>query len=252
MGENQADTMQQLTAPRYTPRPQPTPIPTAAWNDEPLFCLQVNDQWVSHILGVLDALDQQDTWIGTEDDIFAARQQVNEIMNALMTRCTPPTFSFWDTQTPANIADFDNTPIELGLKFASVEAGNILGIKFYKASGNTGEHVGSLFASDGTLLASVTFTGETSEGWETAYFDTPVPIDAATLYVVAYHTITGNYGFDHGYFTAEFDRPPLYAPASGDVGGNGVYLYTDTPDTFPTDTASDTNYWVDVIFQSGT
>lgn len=87
MGENQADTMQQLAAPRYTPRPQPTAIPTAAWNDAPLFCLQVNDQWVSHILGVLDALDQQDTWIGTEDEIYAARQQVNEIMNALMTAC---------------------------------------------------------------------------------------------------------------------------------------------------------------------
>lgn len=84
---DQSETLQKLTIPRYAPRVQPTPIPTAAWNDEPLFCLQVNDQWVSHILGVLVALDQPDTWIGDEDEIRAARQQVNEIMAAFMEVC---------------------------------------------------------------------------------------------------------------------------------------------------------------------
>lgn len=78
---------QPLPAPEYVPRPKPTEIPAAAWNDEPLFCLAVNDEWVSHILGVLAALDQPDTWIGTEEEIFAARQQVNEMMLALMTAC---------------------------------------------------------------------------------------------------------------------------------------------------------------------
>lgn len=71
----------------YVPRPQATEIPTAAWNDTPLYCLRVNDAWVSHVLGVLAALDQPDTWIGTADEIDAARQQVNEIMLALMTQC---------------------------------------------------------------------------------------------------------------------------------------------------------------------
>jgi len=76
-----------LPVPEYVPRPQPTIIPTAAWNDTPLFCLKVNDEWVSHILGVLTALDQPDTWVGTEEEIYAARQQVNEIMLMLMTQC---------------------------------------------------------------------------------------------------------------------------------------------------------------------
>lgn len=87
MSADHQDVIQHLAVPRYAPRLQPTPIPEAAWNDEPLFCLEVNDEWVSHILGVLIALDQQDTWIGTDDEIFAARQQVNEIMAAFMERC---------------------------------------------------------------------------------------------------------------------------------------------------------------------
>lgn len=75
-----------LPMPKYAPRPKPTIIPTAAWNDTPLFCLIVNDEWVSHILGVLEALDQPDTWIGTEAEIQAAKDNVNEIMLALMTK----------------------------------------------------------------------------------------------------------------------------------------------------------------------
>lgn len=76
-----------LTVPRYAPRIKATPIPTAAWNDAPLFCLKVNDEWVSHLLGVMTALDQPDTWLGTKEQIDAARAQVNEIMAALMEAC---------------------------------------------------------------------------------------------------------------------------------------------------------------------
>lgn len=89
MSEDYTDIKQLLAVPLYAPRPKPTPIPAAAWNDAPLFCLGVNDEWVSHILGVLTALDQPDTWLGTEEEIFAARQQVNQIMAALMERCVP-------------------------------------------------------------------------------------------------------------------------------------------------------------------
>jgi len=87
VADSQLETITQLTVPVYAPRPEPTPIPTAAWNDEPLYCLEVNDQWISHILGVMVALDQPDTWIGTPEEIDAARQQVNEIMAAFMAAC---------------------------------------------------------------------------------------------------------------------------------------------------------------------
>lgn len=75
------------TVPRYAVRLKATPIPGANWNDAPLFCLKLNDEWVSHVVGVLTALDQPDTWQGTKEEIYAARQQVNQIMAALMTVC---------------------------------------------------------------------------------------------------------------------------------------------------------------------
>lgn len=77
------------TVPRYAVRLKATPIPGANWDDAPLFCLKLNDEWVSHVIGVLTALDQPDTWIGTPEEIYAARQQVNEIILALMEQCDP-------------------------------------------------------------------------------------------------------------------------------------------------------------------
>jgi hypothetical protein len=51
--------------------------------------LEVNDEWLGHILGALEVLDQQDTWVGTEDDILDVRRQVNEMMAAFMEECDP-------------------------------------------------------------------------------------------------------------------------------------------------------------------
>jgi len=81
------NTVKSLSVPRYSPRPEPLAIPEPRWNDEPLRCLQVNDEWAAHILGVLLAMDEQDTWLGTEDQVNDAREQVNEIMLALMEDC---------------------------------------------------------------------------------------------------------------------------------------------------------------------
>ncbi len=78
--------------------------------------------------------------------------------------------------TPAVAADPDNGGIEVGVKFRTTQAGTITGIRFYKGTGNTGTHVGSLWTRTGTKLASVTFTGESSSGWQQATFATPVAV----------------------------------------------------------------------------
>ena len=52
--------------------------------------------------------------------------------------------------------------------------GFVTGVRFYKGTGNTGTHVGSLWSSTGTRLATVTFTNETATGWQTASFGQPV------------------------------------------------------------------------------
>jgi len=61
----------------------------------------------------------------------------------------------------------------MGVAFRSDVGGYIAGIRFYKNSANTGTHVGSLWGSSETLLATATFTSETSSGWQQVNFSQP-------------------------------------------------------------------------------
>ena len=61
------------------------------------------------------------------------------------------------TPTPATPA-----ATEVGVKFKTDTYGIVTGIRFYKASTNTGTHVGNLWTATGQLLATATFTGETA------------------------------------------------------------------------------------------
>ena len=48
--------------------------------------------------------------------------------------------------------------VALGVRFASSTSGQVTGIRFYKAAGNTGTHTGSLFSITGQQLATVTIS----------------------------------------------------------------------------------------------
>jgi len=90
----------------------------------------------------------------------------------------------------------------------------VTGIGFYKAIAHTATHVGNLWSSTGTLLASATFTAESASGWQQVSFATPVAIDANTVYVASYHVNAGHWSSDIDYFTSTgVDNPPLHAPA---------------------------------------
>ncbi|MEA5502813.1 DUF4082 domain-containing protein [Halotia wernerae UHCC 0503] len=162
---------------------------------------------------------------------------------------TASSFTIWSpTTTPTVLADPDNVPIELGVKFRSDVSGFITGIRFYKSTTNTGTHVGTLWSSTGTQLARATFTNETASGWQQVNFSTPIAITANTTYVASYHTNVGRYSVDQGYFASTaVDNPPLHALSNGSSGGNGVYNYSATP-AFPNSTFGSSNYWVDVVF----
>jgi Domain of unknown function (DUF4082) len=136
------------------------------------------------------------------------------------------------------------TAIELGMQFTSDTGGYITAVRFYKGAGNTGSHVGSLWASTGELLARVTFTGETASGWQQATFATPVAIAANTVYVISYHS-NGGYSYDPRFFNSAVDNAPLHALTA--ARGNGVYVFGATS-SFPGTSASGTNFWVDVVF----
>jgi hypothetical protein len=163
------------------------------------------------------------------------------------TPMTCPCTVFPSNSVPSVVANPDTSAVELGMKFTPDVNGHVTGARFYKSSTNTGTHTARLWTSTGTLLATATFSGETASGWQQVSFPSPVAVTAGTTYVVSYHTNTGNYSSDQGYFNNPADRSPLHAPASASSGGNGVYMYGATS-AFPTNTYSATNYWVDVVF----
>ncbi|WP_367765957.1 DUF4082 domain-containing protein [Arthrobacter sp. HS15c] len=161
-----------------------------------------------------------------------------------------PCTVFSATSVPSVAAENDINAVEVGMKFRSDIAGTVTGVRFYKGTSNTGTHTGHLWSATGTLLASVTFAGETASGWQQANFSAPVNITANTTYVVSYHAPSGHYAADSGYFGSSTDRPPLHGLASGVDGPNGVYRYGTS--AFPTDSYNNTNYWVDVVFNTST
>ena len=138
------------------------------------------------------------------------------------------------------------------MKFYSEVGGTVRGIRFYKSAANTGTHVGNLWSSTGTLLASAPFVNESPSGWQQVNFATPVPINSFTIYVASYHTYITHYSADPNYFASlGRDNSPLHAPVNGGSWGpNGVYAYN-LNSTFPNQTFSATNYWVDVVLQPG-
>lgn len=58
-------------------------IPESGIFDEPLVCFKVNAQWLSHLIGVIDALDQPDAWSGTENAIENARAEVRKLISSM-------------------------------------------------------------------------------------------------------------------------------------------------------------------------
>src|SRR3954465_13842721 len=76
------------------------------------------------------------------------------------------TQSLFTTQTPAIPSATDGVAYELGMKLQVTRSGQITGIRYWKATGDSALHVGKIWSSTGTLLSSVTFSGETASGWQ--------------------------------------------------------------------------------------
>src|SRR6202042_2345601 len=77
---------------------------------------------------------------------------------------TPPPFtcpcSMWyGSATPTTTNTSDPRGVEVGMRFQSAVPGYITGVSFYKGTKNIGTHVGNLWSSTGTLLATGTFAG---------------------------------------------------------------------------------------------
>jgi hypothetical protein len=157
-----------------------------------------------------------------------------------------PQQTIFDFAAPATVDSQDSLPVEVGVKFKADSNGSITGVRYYKASTNTGTHVGSLWSAAGSLLAQATFANESASGWQTMTFSSPVAVTAGTTYVASYHTNSGHYSDTAGGLSAAVDNGPLHALANSS-SVNGVYAYAANP-AFPNGTYNSTNYWVDVMY----
>jgi Domain of unknown function (DUF4082)/Bacterial Ig-like domain len=151
--------------------------------------------------------------------------------------------SIWQNGTPTGAVDAaDTSPVTLGLQFRATSSGTVTGVRFYKQVTNTGTHVGSLWSSTGTLLATGTFNSESASGWQQLTFTSPVAINANTTYVVSYHTDVGHYAITSGGLSSAVTNGPLTA-----LAGGGVYGYG-SGNVFPSNSFNASNYWVDVVY----
>lgn len=168
-----------------------------------------------------------------------------------------PCSLYGQSYTPSVTSEADSSAVEVGVKFTSTVNGWVAGVRFYKGSGNTGTHTGSLWTSTGTLLATGTFTNETSSGWQTLQFANPVAVNANTVYVAGYYAPNGHYSYD----SQQFYPGPTGSPYLPPLGSTPVSAVRATASTvngvynaggpgFPTATFGDSGYGVDVIFDT--
>jgi hypothetical protein len=155
--------------------------------------------------------------------------------------------SMFSGSVPTNPSINDAGPIELGTAFTPSSDGTVTAVRFYKGSGNTGVHTGSVWSSSGQRLGTVTFADETGSGWQTARLASPVALTAGETYVVSYYAPRGHYSGTPGFFNSAWTVGPLTAGTTS----NGRFSYADGGG-FPTGSWNQTNYFVDVVFRSST
>ena len=166
-----------------------------------------------------------------------------------MDDCLAQSVSLFGNTVPVTEAVKNNTPMTLGVKFWSNEAGTISAIRFYRGAVSPEGYVAGLYSASGTLLGEVTLAHESGPvpGWQTAVFAEAVPISANKTYVASYYTPSGQYADTTYGLKTGVAAGPLTATASASVGGNGVYH---KGEGFPKSSSEASNYFVDVEFTS--
>jgi Domain of unknown function (DUF4082) len=159
------------------------------------------------------------------------------------------TQSLWSATVPGDADSRDSASVNVGMRFHTTVAGQILGVRFYKGAANIGTHVGSLWSASGTLLGSVIFTNEAPTGWQAATFATPISIAPSTTYEVSYLAPHGHYAFSDDYFKTAYQSGDLIADQTTSQYANGVYRYSSGTAAPVIASPHGSNYWVDVLFR---
>ncbi|MDF0494637.1 DUF4082 domain-containing protein [Bradyrhizobium yuanmingense] len=177
----------------------------------------------------------------TYTDLLDASENATSAATATVTAASATTTLF-TTQTPVNTNATDGVgaDYELGMRFTADTSGVIQAIRYYKASNETGTHVGRIWSATGQELATVTFSNESASGWQQQALATPLTITAGATYVVSVnsnsHYVSTLEGFNSG-----ISNGGLNAPAAA-----GVFDYS--AGLFPTEVYRNTNYFRDIVF----
>jgi hypothetical protein len=161
--------------------------------------------------------------------------------------------SILTSQTPAN-TDAASAAISVGTVFTSAVAGNVTGVRIYRANSSLGSPSGALYSwtndTSGTLLASKAFGTIATNAWTTILFDSPVAISASTRYVAVAGPCTA-FQSTNNFFTSAVTNGDLTGIASSAGNLNGKYLET-AGLAYPTQSYLSSCYFVDVIFEAVT
>lgn len=150
--------------------------------------------------------------------------------------------SIWGDSKPSGVhLDDDQRSAELGTAFTPAVDGSATAIRFYKVEGQRGTHLGSLWAPDGTRVATVTFANESAAGWQTAALATPVKLAAGARYVVSYRVPAGG----RYATTVNFRGKSASHALKVRHRGSGVYSYGTS---HPRSQWRSSQYWADLSF----
>jgi len=161
--------------------------------------------------------------------------------------CETSVFSPLDV--PALQNNNNAVPIEIGTKFSSTVAGNVVGARVYMGASNSGAYTATLWTGGGVPLGSALFPAFAGPGWNQVTFSSPIPINANQTYVISVYSEDGWYEATYNFFDNAIVNPPLRGLAAGEDGPNGVYRFG-AGGGFPTNGFNNTSYFADVVFES--
>ncbi len=176
--------------------------------------------------------------------IGGASLPVNALTAPSPATLTAGSQNLWGASAPRDgVVDGDKSSVELGTDFSPSATGTVVGVRFWKTAANSGAHVGNLWTSGGTRLATAKFTSETASGWQTVLFAKPVALSAGKHYVASYLAPRGRYTT-----TVDQNAPAVSSKfLSVDATNSGRYIYGSSS-AFPTKTWRSSGYWVDPLF----
>ncbi len=152
-------------------------------------------------------------------------------------------------QVPAVPDSQDGGAYELGMKITPSVDGFITGVRFYKSTGNTGTHVGSLWNSAGQRLATrylhLGISLRVAEGPVQPAGDS---FRRAEICRFLHGAPRGHYAIkDYQWASFGFTEPPL--TVAGGFGSEPAGVYGG-PDIFPQSSFGNGNYFVDAVFDT--